>query len=468
MGFFFWFLCSILVVALVLLLFPFSVWIDFEAGERSARALFFFFKKKVYEYEKKWGKGGDDKCVDRESRPSSLGHDRDQHLGQERSDCPKTKEERGAGLDERLETKDGEGEGKEAKDDSDGDVILEPKAIESTKTDLAEVAKPATSCHPEQSFSTNGRESIQFQPKDLECLDERRKTIDDRGDDVVVEAKDDSDGDVILEPKAIESTKTDLAEVAKPATSCHPEQSFSTNGRESIQFQPKDLECLDERRKTIDDRGDDVVVEAKAPAAPKEELKAAPAESKVDEAKKDKPKVLASKPIEVKSSKSAKPESEKKEKPKKEKPKLTDREFWTILLTPDLDARAFKYALKIIAAVFSLFRIRFSDCFVEGIRSDYVSMGYIAALNGILKAYPFVGDWDLRMDWLHEKELRASGNVRLSITLLRIFCFVLETLVLAGILAFIFWRRRAHVLKTKELPEIGFIRKKIVDFILED
>jgi len=413
MGFFFWFLCTILVVALVLLLFPFSVRIDFEAGERSARALFFFFKKKVYEYEKKWGKDEtkDDKCVDRESRPSSLGHDRDQHLGQERSDCPKTK--------------DGEGEGKEAKDDSDDDVILEPKAIESTKTDLVEVAKPATSCHPEQSFSTNGRESIQFQPKDLECLDERRKTKDDRGDDVVVEAK--------------------------------------------------------------------------APAASREELKTVPAESKVDEAKKDKPKVLASKPIEVKSSdarretsderqeekdesgddaiqepknqdssKSAKPESEKKEKPKKEKQKLTDREFWTILLTPDLDARAFKYVLKIIASVFSLFRIRFSDCFVEGIRSDYVTMGYIAAVNGVMKAYPYVGAWDLRMDWCHEKELRAAGNVRLSITLLRIFCFVLETLVLVGILAFIFWRRRAHVLKTKELPKIGFIRKKIVDLILED
>jgi hypothetical protein len=342
-------------------------------------------------------------------------------LGQERSDCPKTIDDRGAGLDERLETKDGEGEGKEAKDDSDGDVILEPKTIESTKTDLAEVAKPATSCHPERTLERS-----------------------DRG-------------------------------------------------------KSKDLECLDERRKTIDDRGDDVVVEAKAPAASREELKAAPAESKVDEAKKDKPKVLASKPIEVKSSdarretsderreakdesgddaiqepknqdssESAKPESEKKEKPKKEKPKLTDREFWTIILTPDLDARAFKYVLKIISAVFSLFRIRFSDCFVEGIRSDYVTMGYIAALNGILKAYPFVGDWDLRMDWLHEKELRATGNVRLSITLLRIFCFVLETLVLAGILTFIFWRRRAHVLKTKELPEIGFIRKKIVDLILED
>jgi hypothetical protein len=34
----------------------------------------------------------DDKCVDRESRPSELGHDRDQHFGQERSDCPKTRE----------------------------------------------------------------------------------------------------------------------------------------------------------------------------------------------------------------------------------------------------------------------------------------------------------------------------------------------------------------------------------------
>ena len=176
--------------------------------------------------------------------------------------------------------------------------------------------------------------------------------------------------------------------------------------------------------------------------------------------------------IEVSSTKKDEPEKSSDQasetKAKKPKPKLSDREFWTILLTPDLDARAFKYALKIIAAVFSLFRIRFSDCYVEGIRTDYQTMGYIAALNGILKAYPFVGDWDLRMDWLHEKELRATGNVRLSITLLRIFCFVLETLVLAGILAFIFWRRRARVLKTKELPEIGFIRKKIVDFILED
>ena len=167
----------------------------------------------------------------------------------------------------------------------------------------------------------------------------------------------------------------------------------------------------------------------------------------------------------------AKPDDEKNaedKKPKKEKRKLSDREFWTIILTPDLDARAFKYILKILKSALTLFRVRFSDCFVEGIRTDYQTMGYIAAVNGFLKAYPYVGDWDLRMDWCNEKELRAVGSVRLSITLLRIFCFTLETLVLAGILAFSFWRRRAHVIKTNELPQLGFIRRRILEFILED
>ena len=119
-------------------------------------------------------------------------------------------------------------------------------------------------------------------------------------------------------------------------------------------------------------------------------------------------------------------------------------------------------------AVLSLFRVKFIDCFVEGIQSDYQTMGYIAAVNGFLKAYPYVGDWDLRMDWCHEKELRAAGGIRMSVNLLRILCFVLETLVLVGILAISFWRRRSRVIKTNELPELGFIRRKIVDFIVEE
>ena len=295
MGFLSWLLCVILVVALVLLLFPFAFRIDFEAGERGVRALFFFFKKKVYEYEKKW------------------------------------KENTGS----------------------------KELAVDSEKLEPQDAPKSVTQDAPP-----------------------------------MVEA---------VAKKPAETPKTE-----------HLEASDSGAGNES---------------------------------APPTEVKSS---SVVEVAKPD----------------DEQPADEKK--PKKEKRKLSDREFWTIILTPDFDARAFKYILKILKAVLSLFRVRFRDCFVEGIRSDYQTMGYIAAANGFLKAYPYVGDWDLRMDWCNEKELRAVGSVRLNITLLRIFCFTLETLVLAGILAFSFWRRRAHVIKTNELPQLGFIRRRILEFILED
>ena len=149
MGFFFWLLCIILVVALVLLLFPFSFRIEFEAGERGARAFFFFFKKKIYEYEKKWGKNIDNKCVDRESRPSSLGHDRDQHLGQERSDCPKTRE------------------GKEGKSDEPR-AVSESAVARREKDECRPERNVVESKDPELSFSTEGRESIHSEPKAIE------------------------------------------------------------------------------------------------------------------------------------------------------------------------------------------------------------------------------------------------------------------------------------------------------------
>ena len=364
MGFLSWLFCAILVVALVLLLFPFAFRIDFEAGERGVRALFFFFKKKIYEYEKKWKEEagskelaveGDDKCVDRESRPSSLGHDRDQHLGQERSDCPKTRDER-----------------------------------RNAPPTEAVAKKPTETPKTEPMDAPAGTELGIKNPQDsslrAEDTPEKRES-----------------SDVIL------SETKDLVKSSASSESAHPVE---------VKSSP--------------------VVEVSSDA-----------------------KVVES----------AKPDDEKNaedKKPKKEKRKLSDREFWTIILTPDFDARAFKYILKILKAVLTLFRVRFSDCFVEGIRTDYQTMGYIAAVNGFLKAYPYVGDWDLRMDWCNEKELRAVGSVRLSITLLRIFCFTLETLVLAGILAFSFWRRRAYVIKTNELPQLGFIRRRILEFILED
>ena len=105
MGFLSWLFCVILVVALVLLLFPFSVLIEFEAGERSGRALFFFFKKKVYEYEKKWGKDVDERT----------------------GEALQTRDERGAALDESRETID-----------------------ESTDDAGVSSASAQTECHPER------------------------------------------------------------------------------------------------------------------------------------------------------------------------------------------------------------------------------------------------------------------------------------------------------------------------------
>lgn len=350
MGFFSWLFCSILVVALVLLLFPFSVLIEFEAGERGARALFFFFKKKIYEYEKKWGKGLDE---GRESRPTE------------------------SGMTENVEPRHPEprsGEGASA-------VPVESR-----------VAK-----EPEKS-----EEKAEKRDAPL--------TKNENSDVILSEAKD-------------------------------PVQSNA--GSENAPAIKSEVEEKDERQETPTTEA----VAKKPEEPPKTEKMKAPAGESCD----------ASHETPVEDSK-----------PKKEKRKLSDREFWTIILTPDLDARAFRYALKILSAVLSLFRVRFIGCFVEGIQSDYMSMGYGAALNGFLKSFPYVGAWDFRMDWCHEKELRAAGSIRMSVNLLRIFCFVLETLVLVGILAWIFWRRRAHVIKTNELPELGFIRRKILEFILED
>ena len=380
MGFLSWLFCAILVVALVLLLFPFSFRIDFEAGERGVRALFFFFKKKVYEYEKKWKEdaGSKELAVERDERREARDERRDASLA-----------EKAEVKSEEVKLPDAEATG--AKQDA-----------ENAQQESESVTKDALGCVTQDAPPTEA-----------------------------------------VAKKPTETPKTEHLETSAEQPSIRSEVEDTPEKRESsdvILSETKDL----------------VKSSASSESAHPVEVKSSPVVEVSSDAK-----VVES----------AKPDDEKNaedKKPKKEKRKLSDREFWTIILTPDFDARAFKYILKILKAVLTLFRVRFSDCFVEGIRSDYQTMGYIAAANGFLKAYPYVGDWDLRMDWCNEKELRAAGSVRLSITLLRIFCFTLETLVLAGILALSFWRRRAHVIKTNELPQLGFIRRRILEFILED
>lgn len=153
---------------------------------------------------------------------------------------------------------------------------------------------------------------------------------------------------------------------------------------------------------------------------------------------------------------------------KPEKRDLTDFEFWTLVLTPDLDERGFRYVKRLLVDLVRLFNVKFENCFVEGIRADYKTMGYGAALNGVIKGFPFLKDWDLRMDWCNEKDLRVQGSILARTNLCRVLFYLLELALLAGIVFLIFWRRRARVLKTGELPELGFVRQKIRAFFVED
>lgn len=147
---------------------------------------------------------------------------------------------------------------------------------------------------------------------------------------------------------------------------------------------------------------------------------------------------------------------------------LTEREFWTLLLTPDIDERGLRYSKKILNSFLNVFQVRFRDCYVEGIRMDYKSMGYGAALNAMLKGYPFLEDWDLRMDWTRDHDLQSAGHIEASVNLCRTVWFLTVSSVYGGIFAFVFWRRRAAVLKTGNLPELGYVRTKILNWLVEE
>ena len=221
---------------------------------------------------------------------------------------------------------------------------------------------------------------------------------------------------------------------------------------------------------------DEEETEATAPApAPKVEKAEIPNPEEMVESvkpsepeKKDEPKPVekqeSSKTEETNSS-----EEKNSDEEEAEKRSLTDQEFWTLLLTPEFDTRAWWAVRHALSALFRLFRIRFIDCFVEGIRlQEYENMGYAAALNGFLKSFPYIGAWDFRMDWTRDHELKMDGHMRASVNLCRTLGLILAILFYGGIVAFTFWRRRARILKTGELPELGFVRNKIVKMMSED
>ncbi len=209
---------------------------------------------------------------------------------------------------------------------------------------------------------------------------------------------------------------------------------------------------------------------AKVEPKPAEEQPAKPAEPEKQADLSPEPKAPAkAEPAAEPEPKPAEPEPEPATEPEpEEKKSLTEREFWTLVLTPDIDERGYRYSKKILNSFVNLFRVRFRDCYVEGIRMDYESMGYGAAVNAMMKGYPFLEDWDLRMDWTRDHDLQSAGHVEASVNLCRTFWFLTVSSVYGGIFAFVFWRRRAAVLKTGELPELGYVRKKILNWIVEE
>ena len=204
------------------------------------------------------------------------------------------------------------------------------------------------------------------------------------------------------------------------------------------------------------------------PEKPTEPVKPAESEKKVEAKDEPKPVEKTKSSDEPKAEEKKSSEDSSEDEDEKEKRSLTDLEFWTLLLTPEFDMRAWWAVRHELSALFKLFRIRFIDCFVEGFRMEYETMGYAAALNGFLKSFPYIGAWDFRMDWTHDHEPKAEGHVRASLNLIRVLGLILATLFYGGIVAFTFWRRRAKILKKGELPELGFIRTKIVKMMSED
>ena len=239
--------------------------------------------------------------------------------------------------------------------------------------------------------------------------------------------------------------------------------------------QPKSEEKPTQEEKVEEPKKEEakpVVAEAPKPAVAEESPTEPKTESKETPQVKPKEEPEAEHKEESKAESKETPQVKPKEEPevesKEEKKSLTEREFWTLLLTPDFDERGLDYAKKILNRFMVLFRVSFVDCYVEGIRMDYKSMGYGAAANAMMKGYPYLEDWDIRMDWTHDHELQAAGKVRASVNLCRTFWFLFVSSVRIGVMALIFWRRRAAVLKTGQLPELGYVRKKVLDWLVEE
>ncbi|MCF0216807.1 MAG: hypothetical protein HUK21_10085 [Fibrobacteraceae bacterium] len=176
----------------------------------------------------------------------------------------------------------------------------------------------------------------------------------------------------------------------------------------------------------------------------------------------------AEKPVDREPLESSVEKKENSAEPTKEKKKLTEEQFWGLLLSPDFDDKALTVLKKFTFGILRLFRVHFEGCFVEGIHSNYKTMGYLAAVNAFIQdLVPVVGDFDFRMDWCNEKSLHSAGRIVMNVNLCRVVSLLMATLFYGSILFLCFWHSRAKILKDPSSLKLGWVRKKIVSWIVE-
>ena len=146
--------------------------------------------------------------------------------------------------------------------------------------------------------------------------------------------------------------------------------------------------------------------------------------------------------------------------------KKNDREFFSVILSPDFTRGILKRFWKLCRYSFKLFRCEFEDVTIEGVRLDYVKMGYLqGACSFISGLFPLFRNWNVQMDWCRSKEKKAHGIVLVRFTVLRVLIAAFGAIALG---LWIFWKYRRGKRRYREHPEtlrLVFWRRFVLDFL---
>src|SRR5574344_2152395 len=146
--------------------------------------------------------------------------------------------------------------------------------------------------------------------------------------------------------------------------------------------------------------------------------------------------------------------------------KKSDREFFSVILSPDFTRGILKRFWKLCRYSFKLFHCEFEDVTIEGVRLDYVKMGYLqGACSFISGMFPLFRNWNVQLDWCRDKEKKAHGTVLVRFTVLRVLIAAFGAIALG---LWIFWKYRRGKKRYREHPEtlrLVFWRRFVLDFL---